>query len=415
MENDKQEPSHDGDGAKDADRQTSGPGHESFTPPEAVAKNEETLNETSTTGALDSSPVGPKHWWRRIHLTKKQWIIVGFVTVALIGVGTTTYALLRNPPPKPVAHKQLKKKVLITAVPTTVPSTLTGLPVTPSVNQRPVTAVMIENSTFARPQSGLDQAGVVFEAIAEGGITRFVALYQDTTPSYVGPVRSVRPYYLQWLLGFDAAIAHVGGSPEALQDIPNWNVKDLNQFYNSNYFTRISSRAAPHNVYTSIAQLNALEASKGYTTSNFTGFPRKADQPSKTPDAKTINFTLSGPDYNAQYQYDPSANDYKRSEGGAPHMEINSAGVQTQITPKVVIGMVMTYGLESDDLHSSYATIGSGPVYIFQDGTVTQGTWHKTSNTAQITFTDSKGATINLNAGYTWFTALAATSDVSYQ
>ncbi|MCP5939883.1 DUF3048 domain-containing protein, partial [Klebsiella pneumoniae] len=84
--------------------------------------------------------------------------------------------------------------------PTTVANTLTGLQVAPDVNQRPVTGVMIENSTDARPQSGLDQAGVVFEAIAEGGITRFLALFQDTQPDYVGPVRSSRPYYVQWAL-----------------------------------------------------------------------------------------------------------------------------------------------------------------------------------------------------------------------
>src|SRR5581483_6348891 len=115
--------------------------------------------------------------------------------------------------------------------PTTVASTLTGLPVDPSVNKRQVTAVMIENSLDARPQSGLDQAGIVFEALAEGGVTRFMALFQDTQPDYIGPVRSARPYYIQWLLGYDAAYAHVGGSPDALNDITAWHVKDLNQFY----------------------------------------------------------------------------------------------------------------------------------------------------------------------------------------
>ena len=91
-------------------------------------------------------------------------------------------------------------------------------------------------------QSGLAQAGVIFEAVAEGGITRYMALYQDTSPGYIGPIRnSARPYFIQWALGFDAAYAHVGGSPEAISDIQTWNVKDIDQFYNGSYYQRVTT------------------------------------------------------------------------------------------------------------------------------------------------------------------------------
>src|SRR6185369_4571690 len=155
------------------------------------------------------------------------------------------------------------KKVVPPPAPTTEASKLQGIQVGFDVNKRPVNAVMIENSEFARPQSGLDQAGVVFEAVAEGGITRFLTLFQDTNTAYLGPVRSVRPYYIQWALGFDAAIAHVGGSPEALSAMKSWSVKDLDQFANGSYFQRVNNRDAPHNVYTSTDQLHALESKKG--------------------------------------------------------------------------------------------------------------------------------------------------------
>lgn len=383
----------------------------SFKPPEEVAEEEDSKEKPEES----FKPVVSGGSGGRFKFSRKTWIIIAVVAVLLIGGSITAWAMMKKTPVKkpPVKVATVTKPKPVTN-PSIVPSTLTGLPVAPSVNQRPVTAVMIENSTFARPQSGLDQAGVVFEAIAEGGITRFVALFQDTQPSYIGPVRSVRPYYLTWLLGFDAIVAHVGGSPEAIHDISNWGVRDMNQFYNGGYFERISSRVAPHNVYTSISQLNALEQSKGFTSSSYTGFPRKADQPSKTPDATTVNFNISSADYNVQYQYDAANNNYKRFEGGQPHMEMNQQGQQTQITPKVVIAMVMSYGLESDGIHSVYGTIGSGPVYVFQDGSVTQGTWHKASNTAQITFTNSSGGTIKLDAGSTWLTALGSTSEVSY-
>lgn len=358
-----------------------------------------------------------KHkWWPpRMPHTKKQWIITIIVLVLLLGGGgVVAYKVLHKDKPK-TTTKQVKKPAPRPA-PQVITSTLTGLPISDStINDRPVTAVMIENSQSARPQSSLDQAGVVFEAVAEGGITRFVALFQDTAPDYIGPVRSVRPYYLQWLMGFDAAVAHVGGSPQALQDIKKWGVKDLDQFYNGGTYHRISSRAAPHNVYTSMASLNALEAKKGFGKPNYTGFARKAATPSTAPNASSIDFTISSALYNVHYDYDKTTNAYKRFEGGAAHMSVNGAGVQTQNTPKVVIGLVMPKGIEADDLHTSYQTLGSGQAYIFQDGTVTVGTWHKADASTNFTFTDQAGAPVKLNAGQTWLTALGSAGSILYK
>lgn len=342
---------------------------------------------------------------------KKEWI-VALVVVLLIGGGIAVYALTRSQPPtlQPIPKITPKSK--------TVPSTLTGLPVDPIVNKRTVTGVMIENSIFARPQAGLSQAGVVFEAIAEGGVTRFLALYQDTAPSNVGPIRSARPYYEQWALGFDAGYAHVGGSPDGLKDIKKWGLRDLDEFYSPNYYHRISSRDAPHNVYTSIHKLNELEVAKGYDTSHFSGFVRKAKAESHRPKptATGIDFTLSGPVYDVHYTYDSKINSYNRSEGGQPHIDSNTG---KRISPTVVIGMVMHYSLGALDTsgayYSEYSVIGGGPVYVFQDGGVTKGTWHKNTMTSQIVFDDASGKPIKLNPGQTWITALAGTNDVSYK
>lgn len=382
----------------------------------AAATAEKDQPQTGTTHTVPEptkSKRSFKEWLRGI--TKKQWMIIGVVAAVLIGGGITTFLLVHKNAPEPKHVATVQAKPVVPPKPTTVPSTLTGLPVDPSVNQRTLTGVMIENSTFARPQSGLDQAGVVFEAVAEGGITRFLTLFQDTQPTYLGPVRSVRPYYIQWAMGFDAAIAHVGGSPEALNDMKALNVKDLDQFYNGGSYHRISSRDAPHNVYTSIGELNSLEIAKGYGPASFTGFERKAEQPSKIPTAKSIDFTISYSDYNVHYDYDATTNSYKRSEGGAPHMEIDQNGAQTQISPKVVIALVMNQGIEADDLHTSYATIGSGHMYLFQDGLEGEGTWQKTSNSAQFTFTDGNGKAMKFNPGQTWLTVVGSTSDVAYK
>jgi hypothetical protein len=344
-----------------------------------------------------------KHFLKE-KLTQKEFIIGSIVFILLLG-GAVAFGL-SNRAGAPTHHTVTKPK------PVPIVSPLTGLPVTAAQAKRPVTGVMIENSDFARPQAGLKQAGVVFEAIAEAGITRFLALYQEETPANIGPIRSARPYFVEWALGFDAGYSHVGGSPEALQDIKTWHVKDMNEFYYGGYYHRIASREAPHNMYTSMAKLNAIEKLNHWTTSHFTGFLRKKDNPAKTPAAASIDFRISWSDFYVHYNYDSKKNAYFRREGGAAHVDATTG---KQLEPKVVIGIVVPYKLESDGYHSDYGVIGSGKAYVFQDGRVTIGTWSKKSRTAQITFTGSGGKPIRLNAGQTWITALGSAGDISYK
>lgn len=348
--------------------------------------------------------------------SRKQLIIGGVLAVLLaFGIGATwtlTHQKRTVVADKP--KKSVQKKVVVPPAP--IYSTLSGMQITDaSLNQKPVTAVMVENSVDARPQSGLGAAGVVFEAVAEGGVTRFMALYQDNTPTDVGPIRSARPYYVQWAMGFDAAYAHVGGSPQALQNIAEWGVKDMNQFSNGGYFHRISSRPAPHNVYTGINTLNELEAKKGYT-STFTGFTRKPEAASKTPNATSVDFALSGYTYNPHYDYVAATNSYNRSEAGQQHKD---ASTNTQLSPKVVIAMVVPMGrgstTSSGSYYSEYNPIGSGVAYIFQDGVLTMGHWNKANNAGALSFTDDAGNPLPLNPGQTWISAVTATTGVTYK
>ena len=384
---------------------------EATIPTEPLAENEDHQNNmTNNKKSRFSRKQGKRfsvHWPR----SKKGWAALALVALIVVGLGATILLNYLNPKSSDIisfTHSKEKPAA-------TVASRLTGVQVSPALAKLPVTAVMIENSDEARPQSGLSQAGVVFEALAEGGITRFVALYEEGQPSSIGPVRSARPYFIDWLLPFDASYAHVGGSPTALSDIQSENVRDMNQFYNGNSYTRISSRQAPHNVYTSMANLISLEKSKGWTTSNFVGFPRKKDDPSKKPTATTINLNPSNSDMAVNYTYDPTHNSYKRSEGGAPMVDANTG---QQLEPKVVIAIIVPWTdgpLDaSGAYYTEYSDIGSGTAYVFQDGVMTQGVWNKPSPTSQITFKTASGSTIKLNDGQTWITALDNTSQVSY-
>jgi hypothetical protein len=392
------------------------------TPAETAASEnkEDSIEETIDMGTAEA-PTGNqkkprrslKEWLKT--RTKKQWVIIIVIAVLLLGgIGTATYFLFIKKDAAVVGTTK-KKAAPVVKKPTTVAANLTGVPVDPTVNDRAVTAVMIENSLDARPQSSLEQAGVVFEAVAEGGITRFCALFQDTQPAYIGPVRSVRPYYIQWAFGFDAAIAHVGGSAEALANMREWGVKDLDQFANGGFFQRISSRAAPHNVYTSISQLNELEGKRGYGKANYTPLARKKEQPAKTPTATSVDVNISGASYNSHWDYDATTNAYKRSQAGAPHMQVDASGTQAQIQPKVVVTLIMSQGIAADGVHSAYGSIGSGTAIIFQDGTATEAKWTKNSRQENLKFTDASGKTIGLNPGQTWFTAVGDKSRVTYR
>ncbi|MGA3150086.1 MAG: DUF3048 domain-containing protein [Candidatus Saccharimonadales bacterium] len=354
-------------------------------------------------------------WWRRLNRNLR----FGIIALALLILGAGSFLIYTYEHSGGGASYSFTKHK--PKVPATVASPLTGVRVAPALAARPVTGIMIENSGDARPQSGLQDAGVVYEAIAEGGVTRFLALFQDSSPQYIGPVRSLRPYYIDYAAPFQASIVHVGGSPDALSEVGNGSFRNLDQFFNGNYFTRVNSRYAPHNVYTSFSQLDALNKSKGYNSSSFTSWPRKADKKLAVPTAKTIDFAISGPDYYAHYDYNAANNSYLRSEGGAAHMDLVSASDTTgvQLDPKVVITIVVPLSNGALDAsgayYSEYADTGSGTVYVFQDGGVTVGTWNKAGIFDQLAFKDSSGNPIKLDAGQTWISLVASASEVSYK
>lgn len=384
-----------------------------------MAADEDTKAQTNTAAALvgfhdhktGSGKPPKKSFKERLKsLSKKQWALIIIIAVVLLGgIGFGAYLLLKDNKPAQKDNTSKQEETNEPPKPTVVPSKLTGLPVPPEYNERQVTGVMIENSTDARPQAGLNDAGVIFEAIAEGGITRFLTLFQDNEPEYVGPVRSVRPYYVQWAAGFDASVAHVGGSADGLALVRSIG-KDLDQFANPGPFWRVNTRHAPHNMYTSILRLNDLEQQKGFTKSDYTGFVRKAtDSPAPTPSVRSIDFNISSHLYNPHYDYDAESNSYKRSEGGRPHTDERSGA---QLSPKVVIALVMPQGRSG--VYTTYNTIGSGKAFIFQDGVVTEGSWSKSDNRAQFVFKDGTDKEMPLNPGQTWISVVGSADRVRY-
>lgn len=346
--------------------------------------------------------------WIKTHRTR-TYLIAGAFLIAI--TGATAFLLLSQKPMEVSNHVAPKPK------PKPAPvyySPLTGEKVaTEAATKQTVTAIMIENSPDARPQSGVQEAGIIFEAVAEGGITRFLTLHQQDKPGLIGPVRSLRMYYVDWLAPFNASVAHIGGSAASLTEIRSGKYRDIDQFFNAGSYWRATDRYAPHNVYTNSEKLDALNQAKGFTESTFTGFTRIDGKASEAPTATNVTINISGALYNTSYTYDAASNRYNRFLGGAPHLDREKG----QITPAVVVALkVDMVRIFEDGYRESIATIGSGSAVIFQNGTAQEVTWHKPAREAQITFTDATGKDVPLIRGQTWISGVPnGTGSVSWQ
>lgn len=346
--------------------------------------------------------------WIRHHRT---WsIAIAGVILVVTASSAAAYILLQKPPEPKVTS-------VVTPKPKPEPvhyySLLNGSEVAAESDiKKPVIAVMIENSPEARPQSGLKDAEVVYEAIAEGGITRFVALYQQNSPKLIGPVRSLRPYFLDYITPYQPVIAHVGGSSKALKEVRNGSYRDIDQFFNANSYWRTADRYAPHNVYTDFSHLTKLAKAKGYRTSVFTSFPRADLEPPTELTAKTVNINFSSAQFNTKYTYKAKCSCYLRYEGGEPHLDREDG----QISPKVVIALHVNESTVWEDTYrEKITTSGSGKAEIFQEGVATKATWSKKNQSSPLQLLSKSGEPIELARGQTWIAVVPEWGSVSWQ
>ena len=357
----------------------------------------------SSNSVLDKKP--KKHrrfiiWFKNLSKIKKI-ILITAILLVVSGLAAVLVIAFR-PAPKPVVAPVVVRQP--TKPLEKIYSNLNGIEVARAEDQtRPVTAVMIENSPSARPQSGLKDAEVVYEAIAEGGITRFLILFQQNKPALIGPVRSVRAYYVDWLTPFQASVAHVGGSAAALRTVRNGDYRDIDQFFNADTYYRANDRYAPHNVYTTSEKLDALNNQKGFTRSEFSPDNRADGKASEVLDASAVSISFGSPEFATQYQYDTTSNTYQRSIAGTPHLDREKG----QIAPHVVIAMkVNEQTVMEDGYRQQIDTTAGGEATIFQNGTVIAAIWRKPTPQSRIEFTDASGKPLSLVRGQTWIAAV---------
>lgn len=281
----------------------------------------------------------------------------------------------------------------------TTPCPLTGEYVTEeAAKQRPF-GIMIENSTDARPQSGLDKADLVYEVVTEGGITRFLAFFQCDQVDEIGPVRSSRIYYLDWVAELSAFYTHAGGSPDSLARISRDNVLDLN--HATNYFWRSNNRPAPHNLYTSIAKLIQYAKSKKYNLekSDFNVWTFKDDiEESQRPESFSAKIHFSSASYLVEYIYNQDANNWTRKIAGSVHQDVKT---KEAIQVKNVV-VQFTQIIQRSDNRVDVATTGTGDAIFLINGQKTQGTWRKSSVSDRTKYFDSVGKEIEFSRGPIW-------------
>jgi hypothetical protein len=361
---------------------------------------------------------------------RANWIKFGLPIgsiLVLVLIGYVIYAY-RKQTNQPVAITPVSQAVVAaspTPTPTATPiySDLNGLPVPAGQqNVRPL-AVMIENQDEARPQSGLGEADVVYEAVAEGGITRFMALYANSSSDIrVGPVRSVRPYYISFAQEYGAILAHVGGSQDALDELSAGvsGVTNVDgQVTPSGVFVRDFSRnvAYEHTDYSQTTALRnyAVSTLKASDTTNYTPYTFEDDIASASrPKSQTVNVSVSTSDFAVQWQYDPTNNDYNRVMAGTPHIDVDTS---KQIAAKTIVlqqvnstPYVETYGSVQKTVANVDLSSG-GPATVIENGTAIQGTWKKVKG--RTFYYNTAGKVIPFVRGLLWVELTYTDSTIS--
>lgn len=331
-------------------------------------------------------------------------VIAVFAAIAVMLAVTAAFML------KPAKYQNVNKPDAVVPSDTTLRHPLTGAVLESALpSLPPVYGVMIENSADAWPLSGLEDAFLVIEAPVEGNIPRFITFFNGeldesliadaNAVAKIGPVRSARPYYLDWSAEFNGLYAHVGGSPEALEIIGQRDMFDLNEFFQGEYFWRdVPRRQAPHNTYTSTDRLYEASLELNTPTPEYDSWLFKSDAPiGVSPLSLTINWG-EGSLYDVEWLYDPASNDYSRLQDGTAFKSQDG----DQIIANNVVVMASDITVVDGEGRRHIRTLGEGDALVVQDGKIILGKWKKPSIEERLRFYDASGKEIRMNAGKTW-------------
>jgi hypothetical protein len=331
----------------------------------------------------------------KILLLPRVWIIACLV-LAIAGA-----TQVRTTPPLPALPRMAAPPQELL-----VEDPLDGEPVAEDLAGRLPLGVIIENFPDARPQWGLSLTSRVYEAITEGGITRYLAIFGPNDADRVGPVRSARTQFLDYVLELNAALAHVGGNEDALASIQASHIKDLDEFRYAEAYRRIPKPrlAIEHTMFASTGALRALIDRAGWGTHLSIDHPAwKAEMPPGLRAAsQKVAIDFSFPEYRVEWLYRPGTNDYQRFLAGAADTD---AATGELVTAKSIVIAVIRRVPGRTKIREdtwTFSDVGAGRAWVIQDGTATEARWQKASRNDRLRVLDAGGREIGLNRGRQW-------------
>lgn len=291
---------------------------------------------------------------------------------------------------------------------------LTGLMVDdPNVLQRRPLAIKVSNNQPSRPQSGLSFADLVFEHYAEGGETRFTALFYSQAPEHVGSIRSGRLIDLEIVPMFDAILATSGYSGGTLTRVESrpWNDRNLSApFIGPPAIVRLdlpntavenTQFAVPLEIWNLATQRNLNQP-----PALAPGFAFNITPPAGGTPASHITFDYGLSWTKVDWQYDPAAGVYLRSLGGTPHVD-KLTEQQLGFENVLAVGAMHVKADYVEDGFSGERSTeiqiwGTGPATLFRDGQRIEGTWTRNDPEQMLQFTDASGNVLTFKPGQTW-------------
>lgn len=337
-----------------------------------------------------------------------------------------------QPTPEPTPTPPVSASPQPTPTPTPTPTPqqegpanpLTGLPIDEQwVNARPV-AVMLNNLKQAMPQLGVSQADIIYEVLAEGGITRMLALYQSVEDvGVIGSVRSARTYYLELALGHDAIYLHAGGSPDAYNKIKAWNVTALdcvNGPYEGSLFwrdaNRIKNNGMVHSVVTSGETILELFPTYSFRQEHEEDYVYEMQfsedgTPADGQQALTIKVPFSSYKTGV-FTYDPESGKYRVEEYGSAYIDGNT-GEQVSVTNVLVLRTACSL-IPGDDAGRITVDLNSGGEGWFAcGGKIIPIQWSKDGVNGQLVYTTTAGETLTLGAGTSYVNIIPLSNEIS--
>lgn len=326
-------------------------------------------------------------------------LLIAFLVTLLLGVGFFLFQYFKKAPtinsPPATASSALQ-------TPLNTNNNSNNLPSQNTEYSIPL-AIVVENHPDSRPQFGLSQADVIYETLAEGGITRFLAIYQTKSVTKIGPVRSARPYFAEFAQDWSAIFAHVGGSDDALTGLQTnkWpNLFDVNEYFYTDTFWRDTTQSAPHNTYTSTKLLATLAQTKNWTTKTLSqNWTYNNPLPNSAITANKFCINFSTYLYSTCYEYNSSNQTYTRIMAGTLHKDKLTG---TTLAPaNILVQYVNITDIPKDPkLRINLEMVGSGKIQFFREGKLVSGTWKKVQNSPTLYF-DSQQTPLSFLTGLT--------------